>query len=206
VLAGWHAACSPVRLLSLGVPGGESRYYAEQVHAGQTLLVVDAAGGYRQTCQLLLQYGASDVQSRGQALARAENAGTPEGTGPRPPDITGRWGDVSSRYEMLWGQHYGSTDQTWPQMAPIYRWAWEAANDPQHRGQSWSQVEARLRQAWPGPQPWSDVREPIEDVWTDVADEATTGAEGGQDRRIPRQGSDQQVAARTLLPPSEPIQ
>jgi hypothetical protein len=46
------------------------------------------------------------------------------------------------------------------------------------------------------------VAGPIRDVWEDVADEATTGAEGGADRRIPRQGADQQVPAREVVPPS----
>ena len=36
--------------------------------------------------------------------------------------------------------------------------------------------------------------------WEDVADEATTGAEGGADRRIPRQGTDQLIPARDVRP------
>ncbi len=193
------------QLVSMGVPDGESRYYAEQVRAGQTLLLVDANTDYQHTRELLKRHGAADVQSRGAELTQADDAGTPVGTGPRPIDVTGRWEDVTSRYETLFEQHYGTSDATWQQMAPVYRWAWEAANDARHRGQPWSKVEAQLRRSWPGPQAWDAVQGPIQDVWTDVAGEAATGAEGGQDRRIPRQGTDQLVAARDVVPPPEAI-
>ena len=93
----------------------------------------------------------------------------------------------------------------WEQMEPVYRWAWEQSNDPQRRGKPWAEVESLLRQRWQGQPAWDEVKGPIRDVWEDVADEATTGAEGGQDRRIPRQGNDQWVAARDVLPPSKPI-
>jgi hypothetical protein len=193
------------QLVSMDVPDGESRYYAEQVRAGHTLLIVDADGDYQHTRELLQRYGAADVQSRGAELTQADDAGTPVGTGPRPIDVTGRWEDVISRYEMLFQQHYGTSDTTWQQMAPVYRWAWGAANDPRYRGQPFSKVEANLKESWSGPQQWDLVKGPIQDVWTDVADEAATGAEGGQDRRILRQGSDQLVPARDVVPPPEPI-
>jgi hypothetical protein len=193
------------QLVTMGVPDGESRYYADQVRAGQTLVVVDADGKYGATRDVLLRHGARDVQSQGAELARPEGAGVSTGAGARPIDVTGRWDDVRSRYEMLFGQHYGSTDATWEQMEPIYRYAWAAANDARHRGKPWAQVEDQLRQDWHGSIAWDSVKGPVRDVWEDVADEATTGAEGGQDRRIPRQGTDQVGPARDVVPPSKPI-
>jgi hypothetical protein len=192
-------------LATLGVPDGESRYYADEVRSGQTLVVVRANGQYAEARELLLQHGAEDVQSRGADLARPEGAGDVLGAGPRPIDVTGRWEDVRSRYEMLFGQHYGSTDLTWQQMEPVYRWAWDAANEPRHRGKPWSDVESELQSAWRGSPAWDNVAGAVRDVWEDVAEEATTGAEGGADRRIPRQGTDQSVAARDVVPPSKPI-
>jgi hypothetical protein len=86
-------------------------------------------------------------------------------------------------------------------MEPIYRYAWQAANEPRNRGRPWSEVEASLRETWQSTSPgmrWADAADPIRDVWEDVAEEASTGAEGGADRRIARQGTDQSVAAHDI--------
>jgi hypothetical protein len=192
-------------LVEMGVPEGEARFYASEAAAGRTLLVVDADSQYDAVRDVVLRNGGYDVQSRGAALARPSGAGVQGGSGAAPIDLTRNWDDVASRYEMLWGQHYGTSDATWDQVAPVYRFAWQMANDPRYRGRPWSEAEAAVRQEWEsaaGQASWSDVAGPIRDVWEDVADEATTGAEGGADRRIPRQGADQQVAARDLAPPT----
>jgi hypothetical protein len=109
---------------------------------------------------------------------------------------------------MQFGQHYGATDATWEQMEPVYRYGWQVANDGRYRGRPWSEVEAAVRSAWEssalaGSRPWSEAAGPLQDVWEDVAEEAATGAEGGADRRIPRSGSDQTIAARDLASPRE---
>jgi hypothetical protein len=201
-------------LVEMGVPEGEARFYATEAGAGRTLVVVDADGQYGAVRDLVLRNGGYDVQSRGAELARPAGAGVPGGSGAAPIDLTTNWDDVASRYEMLWQQHYGTSDATWEQMAPVYRFAWQAANAPRYRGRPWTEIEAAVRQDWETtardgggassalPAPWSEVAGPIRDVWEDVADEATTGAEGGADRRIPRQGADQDVAARDVVPPS----
>ena len=191
-------------LVNMGVPEGEARFYANEVAAGRTLVVADAGQNYANAREALLQSGAYDVQSRGSELARADGAGVSGGTGARPVDLTSEWTDVASRYEMLFGQHYGTTDLTWDQVEPVYRYAWEAANTTGMRGRPWSEVEADLRRDWdssPRGFAWDVASGPIRDVWEDVAAEASTGAEGGQDRRIPRQGTDQSVPARDVVPP-----
>jgi hypothetical protein len=177
-------------LASKGVPEGERRFYAGEVDSGHALLVVDAAQNYSAVRELILEHGGYDVQSHGAELARAEGAGVPGGTGARPIDVTGRWEDVSSRYEMLWQQHYGTTDATWDQMQPVYRYAWYISNEPRLRGRPWSEVEQGVRQDWEssqgqGSMAWAEVEGPIRDVWEDVAAEAATFAEGGRDRNIP---------------------
>jgi hypothetical protein len=176
-------------LQTLGLPEGEARFYAQEVHAGRTLVVVDANTQYPAARETLLRHGGYDVQSRGGELARPSGAGVPGGTGPRPIDVTGNWDDVSSRYEMLWQQHYGTSDATWEQMAPVYRYAWQVANDPRYRGRPWAEAESAVQRDWQaaGRAPaWSEVAGPIRDVWEDVAEEAAQGAEGGQDRRTAR--------------------
>jgi hypothetical protein len=191
-------------LVTLGVPEGEARFYANEVAAGRTLIVAEAPHNYADARQALLQSGAYDVESRGEELARPDGAGVRGGTGPRPIDLTSDWTDVASRYEMLFGQHYGTTDLTWAEMQPVYRFAWETANAPSVRGRPWAEVEAEVRRDWEGAphsMAWDVAAGPIRDVWEDVAAEASTGAEGGQDRRIPRQGTDQSVAARDVAPP-----
>ena len=200
-------------LVEMGVPEGEARFYATEVGAGRTLVVVDADSQYGAVRDVVLRNGGYDVQSRGAELARAEGAGIPGGSGAAPIDLTRNWEDVASRYEMLWQQHYGTSDAMWEQMEPVYRFAWHTANAPDHRGRPWAEVETTIRQEWESSsrddggagsaqRPWSDVAGPIRDVWEDVADEATTGAEGGADRRIPRQGADQDVPAREVVPPT----
>ena len=200
-------------LVSVGVPEGEARFYAQEVRDGRTLAIVDARDNFGPVRDLLVRRAGYDVQSRGRDLARAEDAGLAGGSGPRPVDLTGNWEDVASRYEMLWEQHYGTTDATWDQVAPVYEFAWYAANDARYRGRRWAEVEAEVRRDWQaaagadgGPglagRAWSEVLGPIRDVWEDVADEATLGAEGGAERRIPRQDTDQRGAAREIVPPA----
>jgi hypothetical protein len=192
-------------LQSMGVPDGEARFYAQGVQSGRTLVVVNADSEFAGARDVLLQHGGYDVQSHGGELARPAGAGVPGGTGPRPIDLTGYWQDVASRYEMLWQQHYGTSDATWEQLEPVYRYAWQAANEARYRGRPWSEVEAALRQDWqasPGStMDWSRVAGPMRDVWDDVAEEAAMGAEGGADRRLAGPGADQSVAARNLTPP-----
>lgn len=191
-------------LTSMGVPDGEARFYAQEVAAGRTLVIVDSGAGADDARRTLLRHGGYDVQARGGDLARPEGAGVQGGTGARPQDVTGEWADVASRYEMLWAQHYGTTDQTWEIMEPFYRWAWTMANDPRLRGRPWPEVASTVERDWRASRragDWSLVEGPARDVWDDVAAEAAQGFEGGQDRRIPRQGSDQTVPTRDLLPP-----
>ena len=213
-------------LASLGVADGEARFYAAEARSGRSLVAVDARGDADAVRALILEHGGYDVRSRGRELARPSGAGVRGGTGPRPVDVTGRWEDVRSRYEMLWQQHYGTTDATFEQLEPAYQFAWQAANDAHLRGRPWSEVESMLRHDWQsasdgaaagrlaraGVRPasgdrgrlaWEDVEGPIRDVWEDVAAEAAMGAEGGADRRIPSQGTDQTVAARDVRTPTQ---
>jgi len=128
------------------------------------------------------------LEARGEQLARPEGAGVPGGTGPAPVDVTTRWEDVSSRYETLWRQHYGTTDATWEQMEPVYQFAWSVANAPRMRGRPWSEAEASLRQEWAAAHEsaaWDSAAGPIRDVWEDAAAEAANVAEGGRARNIP---------------------
>jgi hypothetical protein len=176
-------------LATRGVPEGERRFYAAELESGRALLVVDAAHNYPAVRQLILEHGGYDVQSRGADLARPEGAGVSGGTGPRPVDVTGDWAAVASRYEMLWQQHYGTSDATWDAMEPIYRYAWEVANQPRLRGRPWGEVESSVRQDWQsrrGSLAWDEVAGPIRDVWEDVAAEAARFAEGGRTRNLER--------------------
>src|SRR5438270_285422 len=79
---------------------------------------------------------------------RARATGAPGGSGAAPIDLTQKWEDVVSRYEMLWQQHYGTSDATWEQMAPVYRFAWRTANAPHYRGRPWAEVETTVRHEW----------------------------------------------------------
>jgi hypothetical protein len=194
-------------LIDLGVPDGEARFYASEVHDGRTLVVVDADGRFDEVRRLVLEHGGYDVQWRGAELIRGDG-GIPGGVGPRPIDVTANWPDFASRYEMLWEQHYGTTDATWEQMQPVYRYAWQLANSPEYRGRPWSEVASVVGRSWQTSElsqsfSWSSVAGPIRDVWEDVAEEAAMGAEGGADRRITRQGTDQSVAARELRAPRQ---
>jgi hypothetical protein len=194
-------------LQKIGVPDGEARFYAHEAQAGRTLLVIlNADGRAEQVRKLVLDHGGFDVQSQGGEFIRGEGAGVSRGAGPRPVDVTANWEDFRSRYEMLWQQHYGTTDATWAQMEPLYEFAWRLANDTRHRGRPWSEVEGALRRDFEAStfgrgMQWDDAAGPLRDVWEDVAQEALTGAEGGADRRIPTAGTDQSVAARDVVAP-----
>jgi hypothetical protein len=193
-------------LVTMGVPEGEARFYVSELREGRTLLVVDAHGQSDAVRNVVLEHGGYDVQSRGRDFIRGDGTTTRGTTGRSlPVDVTDNWQDVRSRYEMLWQQHYGTTDATFEQMEPIYRYAWELANDARYRGRRWRAVERAVRRDYDSSRlpsfTWEHARGPIRDVWEDVAQEAAMGAEGGADRRITRQGTDQSTAARDLLPP-----
>ena len=192
-------------LVSMGLNEGEARFYAEQSGEGRALVVVDGGGRADEARAVMLQHGGYDVESLGQELARGQGVGVAGGTGAQPIDVTDAWLDVRSRYEMLWAQHFGTTDATWERMEPVYAWAWRAANAPRQRGRPWSEVEASVRASWDAaPEAglaWSAVADAVHDVWDDVAEEAATGAEGGADRRIPTSGSDQSMPARDVVVP-----
>ena len=196
-------------LLGMGVPDGEARFYAQEAREGRCLVVVHANDGRSdEVRRVVLDHGGYDVQSRGRDLIRPAEGGVPGGVGPRPLDITSSWQDVRSRYEMLWQQHYGTTDATWEQMEPIYRFGWGLANRADLRGQPWRDVAGAVEREWAATSrserlDWSAAEGPLRDVWQDVAEEAAMGAEGGADRRIPHQGSDQSIAARDLEPPAQ---
>ena len=195
-------------LENIGVPDGEARFYAHEAEAGRTLLVVSADGRAARVRKLVLDHGGSDVQSRGRDFIRGDGAGASVGMGSRPLDITATWEDFRSRYQMLWQQHYGTSDATWEQMEPLYQYAWDLANDERYRGRPWLEVEAVLRRDFESSDfargmVWQDATGPMRDVWEDVAQEALTGAEGGADRRVPSAGTDQSVAARDVIPPRQ---
>ena len=196
-------------LASVGVAEGEARFYAHEVDASRWLVIVEAGqDGYTRARDLLRQQGARDVQSQGEELVRGSEAsdGVSGGGVALDADLTDRWEDVRSRYEMLFEQHYGTTDTSWPEVEPLYQQAWQMANAPDLRGRPWSDVEATLRRHWeaePGRPAWSEAAGPIQDVWEDVAAESTT-PEGGADRRVPRQGADQSGPASQVVPPPGP--
>ena len=188
-------------LRRLGVAEGESRFYAAEVTEDhRALIVVHAHSNYTQVRETLVRHGGYDVESQGGDLAAAGDAGLTSGAEPLPSDLTSRWEDVSSRYEMLWAQHYGTTDATWEQVEPVYRFAWEVANDPRWRGRSWSASEDMVRNVWEtsGHTDWPAVRDAIHDVWVDVAEDVAHGFEGGQQRRVQGPGNDQSMAVRDL--------
>jgi hypothetical protein len=195
-------------LASLGVPEGEARFYAHEVEGGRYLVVVEAGqDGYARARDLLRQHGARDVQSEGEQLVRGSDAsdGVSGGSVALDADLTDRWEDVRSRYETLFEQHYGTTDTSWPEVEPVYQYAWQMANRPEWRGRPWSEVEPMLQRDWQAQAgaAWSDAAGPIRDVWEDVAAESIT-PEGGADRRIPRQGADQSGPASQVVPPPGP--
>jgi hypothetical protein len=173
---------------NLGVSDGETRFYLDEVQSGRALLLVDSPQNSSAVRDVIARHGGYDVEARGADLARPADAGVPGGAGPMPIDMTGRWEDVASRYEMLWQQHYGTSDATWEQMAPVYRYAWYIANQPDLRGRPWSEVEQTVRGDWESNHSvaWDTVAGPIFDVWEDVAEEATNPAEGGQERILER--------------------
>lgn len=178
-------------LTGMGVAEAQARFYEREVQAGQALLVVRGGPHFERARTLARNLGGHDVETRGADLARGEGqsgdqAGAASPVAP-PREVTTRWEDVRPRYEMLFGQRYGATNATWDQVEPTYRVGWELANQPDLRGRPWAEVAPAARRAWerrvPGVR-WEDVEGAIGDVFADVADEAASGAEGGEDRRV----------------------
>ena len=177
-------------LSALGVEAASARYYQREYRAGRSILAVRAHGRADEAREIVRRQGGRDVESLGGGLARgdasehdAERAGG--GTGPAPR-VTLRWEDVSPRYATLFGQRYGAGDATWEQYEPAYRFAWQMANDPRYRGRPWSAVRDAVREAWGSGDglPWDAVEGAMGDVWEDVADDARSGLEGGEQTSV----------------------
>lgn len=178
-------------LARLGIPDGAARYYLEAVDDGAEVLLVRARASNTEIRERLRAAGAVDVPLLGRDLVRGEGtaAGRPHArtVDGQPPDVTRRWEDVRSRYEMLWAQRFGATGGSWEEDEPAYRYAWQVANDPDIRGAAWEQVRERIRGS-------SDPRRPdmpterlqtiAQDVWEDVADESREPI-GGRARSTP---------------------
>ena len=50
-------------LIGLGIPEEEAKYYEGEVHAGRTVVTVQAAGRFDEAWQLLTRHGAYDMHS-----------------------------------------------------------------------------------------------------------------------------------------------
>lgn len=178
-------------LTSLGIAEVQARFYEREVQAGRALLIVRGGPHFDQARALARHLGGHDVETRGADLARGERqsgdrVGAASPVAP-PREVTTRWEDVRPRYETLFGQRYGATNATWDQYEPYYQVGWKMANHPDLRGRPWAEVAPAARRAWESRMPgarWEDVEGAIGDVFADVADEAATGAEGGEDRRV----------------------
>jgi hypothetical protein len=169
-------------LVAQGVPEGQARWYASESENGKAIVLL-VGGQADEARKLLLQHGGHDVGSQGGALAggSATQANRAEAA-PLPVDVTHQWGDVWTRYKMLFDQRYGAGNVTWAQYEPAYRWAWELATSPAYSGRAWDEAQPAVKHAWNESRPdlrWEDVAEGMRDVWEDVAEEVGTIGEGG---------------------------
>lgn len=177
-------------LVQLGVAEAPARFYADEFEQGRSLVVVRAGAEGRRVREILENEGAYDVQKRGGALARGPSEAGGAGAvmpAPQSSELTERFQDVASRYEMLFGQRFGATDRTWEQLRPVYARGWQMAMDPRFTGRRWDDVAPTIRAEWQRDDSgvdWVLAVDALRDVWEDVADEAATGREGGEQRRV----------------------
>jgi hypothetical protein len=166
-------------LVDAGVADGPARFYEREFAAGKSLVLV-LPGGRSPKAQakaeaLLHSYGGRDLEQIGGELARAPELHTrPTNIRPTPVGSRLTWSDVAPHYETLFDQRYGVGNATWAEYGTSYQFAWDLANQPEYRGQRWSEVAGRVRRAWrkmcSGLQ-WEQVAAGMGDVWQDVIDD-----------------------------------
>jgi len=174
-------------LIGAGVPEGQARFYTQQIAEGRSAIVLDAGPDEPRVRATLQSMGAFDAETLGEDLVRGEDEGRPAAAGPasQPADVTRQWGDVRSRYETLWAQHFGARGDDWERYEPFYRYGWELANSGLAAKRPWSEAEQEARRELPprlNGLPLDDALAAVRDVWLDVADEANI-AQGGAERR-----------------------
>jgi uncharacterized protein (TIGR02271 family) len=67
--AGAAAAGLGGALVGMGIPKDEAEFYESELHAGRTLVTVNAGNRSTEAKSLLMRYGAYDMETRGQATA-----------------------------------------------------------------------------------------------------------------------------------------
>jgi uncharacterized protein (TIGR02271 family) len=72
--AGAAAAGLGGALVGMGIPKDEADYYESELHAGRTVVTVNAGSRRAEAKTLLMRYGAYDMESRGQASSTLTSA------------------------------------------------------------------------------------------------------------------------------------
>jgi hypothetical protein len=88
-----------------------------------------------------------------------------------------RWDEVMPEFRQHWEQKFGLPAAQWERYEPRYRFGWEMAGRPEHRGKSWFDVQAQLREVWEAQHPdvaWDQAAPTIRDAY-----ERTAGISSG---------------------------
>ncbi len=154
-------------LTDVGVPENEARYYQSEFEAGRTIVTVRADGRQEKALEILRRYGAYDATTRPAAASNIRGT-TNQGTTIGTAYGTTNWQNEAPRYRNAWQQRYGNTGGRWEDYEPLYRYGWEAANNPQYGGRNWGFVEPELRRDWENRYPnvaWNDASNDVREAW-----------------------------------------
>lgn len=81
--------------------------------------------------------------------------------------------DYASDFRNDYSSYYADRGRDYSYYEPGYRYGYEIANNPDYRGQHWSQIEPQVRREWERTHPnnaWDDFKDSIRHAWERVTE------------------------------------
>lgn len=187
-------------LVDMGVPEETAQYYAEGVRRGGHLVTVRTADHMTdRAVDILNRHDPVDVNERAAQWRQSGWTGFDTEAGPyqtgetagmqdrpyqtreeemaegyRTTDMTSDYGDFNT-YDDRFRNHFQSsytTDYTYEQFQPAYRYGFDLAHDERYRDRDWQEVEPEARQRWDerNPGTWDRFKGAVRHAWEEIKD------------------------------------
>jgi len=161
-------------LIHMGLPEEEARFFEDRLRQGGYLLTVRAdEARYDEARRILEAEGAETYRGSGKVDDRepvrraSADTASERSTAATASSSAGDWASAMPTYRNRWQQRSGSSGGRWEDHEPVYPQGWQKRNDPQYRGQSWTQAEPELRREWEAQHdmPWEEAGPIMAEMW-----------------------------------------
>jgi hypothetical protein len=173
-------------LVDMGVPEETAQYYAEGVRRGGHLITIRSPEHLTdRAVDILNRHNPVDINERASQwrdtgwtgfdpeageFEDRETTYRGEGYG---PELSSQYTDFSS-YDDRFRTHFQSsytTDYTYEQYEPAYRYGYDLATDERYRGRDWMELEPDARQRWDehNPGTWDRFKDAVRHAYEEIS-------------------------------------